>query len=94
VLDGMDGVTIHGRAAARASVVSLTLEGIHPHDIGTILDTDGIAIRAGNHCAQPLMKRLGVTGTARASMSFYNTVEEVEKLAASLRKVQRMFHDA
>jgi cysteine desulfurase/selenocysteine lyase len=94
VLDGMDGVTIHGRAAARASVVSFTLEGIHPHDIGTILDTDGIAIRAGNHCAQPLMKRLGVTGTARASMSFYNTVEEVEKLAASLRKVQRMFHDA
>ena len=93
-LEKLPGVTVHGHAPNRVSVVSFVVDGIHPHDIGTVLDTEGIAIRAGNHCAQPLMKRLGVTGTARASLAFYNTLEEVEILAMSISKVQRMFENA
>jgi cysteine desulfurase / selenocysteine lyase len=65
---------------------------VHPHDIGTILDADGIAIRAGHHCAQPLMARLGVPATARASFAAYNTAEEVDALVAGLEQVRRVFH--
>lgn len=90
-LEGLSGVTVYGHAPERVSVASFVVDGIHPHDIGTVLDTEGIAIRAGNHCAQPLMRRLGVTGTARASFAFYNTLEEVEKLVTSVRRVQAMF---
>ncbi|MGA2053560.1 MAG: aminotransferase class V-fold PLP-dependent enzyme, partial [Opitutales bacterium] len=64
---------------------------VHPHDIGTILDSEGIAIRAGHHCTQPLMQRLGITGTARASFAFYNTLEEADRLAAALLKVKKLF---
>jgi cysteine desulfurase/selenocysteine lyase len=67
------------------------MDGIHPHDIGTILDSEGVAIRAGNHCAQPLMTRLGIQSSARASFACYNTLEEVETLAKAVRKAHRYF---
>jgi cysteine desulfurase/selenocysteine lyase len=77
-----------------AGIISFNLEGIHPHDVGTILDQEGIAIRAGHHCTQPLMRKLGVSGTARASFYFYNTKEEVELLLQSIQKVFQIFHHA
>ena len=87
--------TVAGLAALRSlgvdTIVSFTLEGAHPHDIGTILDAEGIAIRAGHHCCMPLMKRLGVPATARASFAFYNTEEEADKLVGSVRRVQEIF---
>ncbi len=85
------GLRIIGTAAQKASILSFTMDGIHPHDIGTILDHDGVAIRAGHHCAMPVMQRFGLSGTARASFAFYNTRAEVDALVASLRKVQEMF---
>jgi len=90
-LEAIEGLRIYGQAACKASVVSFTLEGVHPHDMGTVLDASGIAIRAGHHCNQPLMAFLGVPATARASMSFYNTFEEVDLLTAALRKIQMLF---
>jgi cysteine desulfurase / selenocysteine lyase len=85
------GVKIIGTAKKKASVLSFTMEGGHPHDIGTLLDKQGIAVRTGHHCTQPLMKRMGITATVRASFSFYNTKEEVEKFINGLRKVQTFF---
>jgi cysteine desulfurase/selenocysteine lyase len=85
------GVRLVGEAREKVGVLSFVMEGIHPHDIGTILDSEGIAIRAGHHCAQPLMQRLGITGTARASFAFYNTYDEVDRLAAGLLKVKKLF---
>ncbi len=85
------GLKIYGDVEAKVPVLSFTMDGIHPHDIGTILDTDGIAVRAGHHCAQPLMKHYGIPGTARASFAFYNTTEEADALVASLRKISKMF---
>ncbi|MBP9664319.1 MAG: cysteine desulfurase [Pyrinomonadaceae bacterium] len=90
-LADIPGVTIVGTAANKASVLSFTIEGIHPHDIGTILDQQGIAIRAGHHCAQPVMQFFDVPATARASFAFYNTREEVGKLADSIQKVIEVF---
>ena len=90
-LSDIPGVTIVGTAAKKASVLSFTIEGIHPHDIGTILDQDGIAVRAGHHCAQPVMKFFEVPATARASFAFYNTREEVDKLVDSVQKVIEIF---
>ena len=84
-------VKIIGTAADKASVLSVTIEGIHPHDIGTILDQQGIAIRAGHHCAQPVMEFFDVPATARASFAFYNTREEVDKLADAVQKVIEVF---
>lgn len=81
------GVRIIGTAAKKAGVLSFTLEGIHPHDIGTILDVEGVAIRTGHHCAQPVMKHFGVPATARASFAFYNTKEEVDAFIKGLHKV-------
>jgi cysteine desulfurase/selenocysteine lyase len=75
----------------RAGVISFTLADIHPHDIASILDVEGIAIRSGHHCAQPLMERLNVPATARASFYVYNTPEEVDRLADGLRKVREVF---
>jgi len=80
-----------GTAPGKAAVFSFTLEGVHPHDIGTFLDADNIAIRAGHHCAEPLMKFLKIPGTARASYGMYNTMEEVDKLAGSLEKIVKFF---
>ena len=90
-LSDIQGVKIIGTAAEKASVLSFTIEGIHPHDIGTILDQSGIAIRAGHHCAQPVMKFFEVPATARASFAFYNTKEEVDKLADAVQKVIEVF---
>ena len=77
--------------APRVGVVSFTVEGVHPHDVGTILDMQGVAVRAGHHCAQPLMERLGVPATSRASMAFYNTREEIDLLAEGLHRVLEVF---
>jgi len=85
------GVRILGSAKEKASVLSFTLEGVHPHDVGTILDQQGIAIRAGHHCAQPVMDRFEVPATARASFAFYNTKEEVDALVNGIRTVMEVF---
>ncbi len=90
-LAALPGLTIVGRAKEKAAVVSFVLENVHPHDIGTILDREGIAIRTGQHCAQPVMDRFGIPATARASFGLYNTREEVDALAAGLSKVSEMF---
>ncbi len=85
------GARLIGTAPGKASVVSFVLEGVHAHDIGTILDQEGIAIRAGHHCAQPVMRRFGVPATARASFALYNTRDEVDILVGGLRKVAEVF---
>jgi cysteine desulfurase/selenocysteine lyase len=90
-LGKIEGLRPIGTAKNHASVYSFVMEGIHPHDIGTILDDEGIAVRTGHHCNMPLMKRLGVAATARASMAFYNTLEEIDSLAAALHKVREVF---
>ena len=72
-------------------MLSFVLDGVHPHDIGTILDQDGIAIRTGHHCTQPLMERFGVPATARASLALYNTREEIDALVKGIHKVQEVF---
>lgn len=86
-LSAVPGLKIIGTAAKKSAVVSFVFDEIHPHDIGTILDQEGIAIRTGNHCTQPLMRRFGVAATARASFAFYNTKEEIDLLVNSLHKV-------
>ncbi len=91
-IGAIPGVTIIGTAREKASVLSFTLDGVHPHDIGTVLDQLGIAIRAGHHCAQPVMKRFNVPATARASFAFYNTKEEIDALAAALHQVIEVFN--
>jgi cysteine desulfurase / selenocysteine lyase len=90
-IGALPGVRLIGTAPAKAAVLSFVMDGVHPHDIGTILDAEGICIRAGQHCAQPLMQRLGVPATARASFAFYNTVDEVDALAAGLLRVREVF---
>lgn len=85
------GLKVHSQARRRASILSFTMEGAHPHDIGSIVDRAGVAIRAGHHCAQPLMERLGVPATARASFGLYNTRAEADALADALRQVQEIF---
>jgi cysteine desulfurase/selenocysteine lyase len=90
-LSEIPGLHIIGTARSKAAVVSFVLDGAHPHDIGTILDREGIAIRAGHHCAQPLMQRYGVPATARASFAVYNTLAEVDALVAALWKVKEWF---
>jgi cysteine desulfurase/selenocysteine lyase len=90
-LAAIQGLRIIGEAREKAGVVSFILEGIHPHDIGTILDQEGIAIRTGHHCAQPVMQKYGIPATARASFAFYNTIEEVEALVHSIQKVKEVF---
>ncbi len=90
-LSNIEGVRIIGTAREKASVLSFTIENVHPHDIGTILDQSGIAIRAGHHCAQPVMQFFQVPATARASFAFYNTKEEVDVLVSSIQKVIDVF---
>jgi len=85
------GLTIYGRAPEKAAILSFTLEAAHAHDIGTIVDREGVALRTGHHCAQPLMERLGVAGTARASFGLYNTREEVDRLADAILSVKEIF---
>jgi len=85
------GVRLIGTAAEKVALVSFVVEGVHPHDVGTILDGEGVAVRAGHHCAQPVMQRFGVPATTRASFGLYNTREEVDALAAGLESVQEVF---
>jgi len=89
-LNAIEGLEIIGTAKEKVGVLSFTLEGVHPHDIGTVLDREGVAIRAGHHCAMPVMQRFGVPATARASLAFYNTKEEIDALAAAIHKVKRV----
>ncbi len=91
-MSAIEGLRIIGTAPEKAAVISFTLDNAHPHDIATILDTQGIAVRAGHHCAQPLMKRFGVPATARASLAFYNTKAEIDALVQAIVKVREMFH--
>lgn len=90
-LSAIPSLKITGTAKNKVPVISFTMESAHPHDIATILDTNAIAVRAGHHCAQPLMKRLGVSATTRASMSFYNTIDEINQLGDALKKVSDIF---
>src|SRR5215467_9131215 len=90
-ISAIPAVRIIGTARERASVLSFIIEGVHPHDIGTILDQEGIAIRTGHHCAQPIMQRFGIPATARASFAFYNTKEEVDALARGIARVKEVF---
>jgi cysteine desulfurase / selenocysteine lyase len=90
-LCAVSGVRLIGTARERAGVVSFVIDNIHPHDVGTILDQEGIAIRTGHHCAQPIMQRFGIPATARASFAFYNTKEEVDSLVNGILKVQEVF---
>jgi cysteine desulfurase / selenocysteine lyase len=90
-LEQIPGVRVIGKAPRKAGVVSFVMEGVHPHDIGTILDREGVAIRTGQHCAQPVMDRYGVPATARASFAIYNTHDEIDTFARAVRKVQEMF---
>jgi cysteine desulfurase/selenocysteine lyase len=88
----VDGVCLYGPSPSeRSGVVSFTMAGIHPHDLATIFDQDGVCIRAGTHCAQPLMRRLGISATARASFYVYNDERDVEALVASLRRAKDVF---
>jgi cysteine desulfurase / selenocysteine lyase len=89
-LQGLDGLRIVGTAENKVSVVSFVMEGIHHQDIGVLLDQQGIAIRTGHHCTQPLMQRFGLSGTSRASFAVYNTIEEIDRLVQGLHKVRRM----
>ena len=90
-LTAIDGVRIIGTAPGKASVISFLINDVHPHDIGTFLDADGVAIRAGHHCVQPLLKRFGVPATARASFAFYNDFDDVARLVEAVRKMKRFF---
>ena len=90
-LGDMPGVRIIGTAREKAAVLSFAIDGVHPHDVGTLLNQDGVAIRTGHHCAQPVMQRYKVPATSRASFAFYNTIAEVDALVAGIRNVQKVF---
>ena len=90
-LSAIPGVKLIGTAAKKASVLSFIIEGVHPHDAGSVLDYEGVAVRTGHHCAQPVMDRFGVPATIRASLGVYNTREDIDTLVAGIRKVQEMF---
>ena len=90
-VNGMPGVRIIGTAEKKAAVLSFAIAGVHPHDVGTLLNQDGIAIRTGHHCAQPVMQRFKVPATSRASFAFYNSMAEVDALIAGIRNVQKVF---
>lgn len=90
-LGAMNSLRIFGRARDRGAIVSFELKGAHAHDVATVIDRSGVAVRAGTHCAQPLLARFGVTSTCRASFAFYNTVEEIDRLAEALQKAEALF---
>lgn len=89
-LQSIAGLRIVGTAAEKVSVISFLMEGIHHQDIGVLLDQQGIAIRTGHHCTQPLMQRFGIPGTSRASFAVYNTTDEIDRLVQGLHKVKKM----
>ena len=90
-LSALNWLTIYGRVPGKGSIVAFNVEGTHPHDVSTILDRYGVAVRAGTHCAEPLLARFGVTSTCRASFAMYNTLEEVDRLVEALQKAREMF---
>jgi cysteine desulfurase/selenocysteine lyase len=90
-VEALPGLRIVGTARRKASVVSFVMDGIHPHDIGTIVDREGVAIRTGHHCAQPVMERYGVPATTRASLGLYNTKDDIDALVKGLLKAKEMF---
>ena len=90
-LSHLNWLKIYGQARDKGAIVSFNIDGLHPHDISTIIDRSGVAVRAGHHCAQPLMDRLGVTATCRASFAMYNTKDEVDSFARALVKAQEIF---
>jgi cysteine desulfurase/selenocysteine lyase len=91
LLEDIPGLRVIGTARTKASILSFVMEGIHPHDVGTIVDREGVAIRTGHHCAQPVMERFGIPATARASLAMYNTREELDALARAIIKVREVF---
>ena len=90
-LGELNWLRIFGRAKGKGSIIAFKMEGAHPHDVSTILDRYGVAVRAGTHCAEPLLARFGVTSTCRASFAMYNTLEEVDRLVEALQKAREMF---
>ena len=90
-MGAIDGVKVYGPTTQHAGVVAFTFGDIHPHDLATALDNEGVCVRAGHHCTQPLMRRLGVTATCRASFAMYNTKAEVDALAEALIKARDFF---
>jgi cysteine desulfurase/selenocysteine lyase len=91
VLARIPGLRIVGTAPDKASLVSFVVAGVHPHDLGTVLDEDGIAVRTGHHCAMPVMDFFKLPATARASFAFYNTFDEIERLAAGIERARKIF---
>ena len=89
-IEALPGVRIVGTARRKASVISFVMEGIHPHDIGTIVDREGVAIRTGHHCAQPVMDRFRIPATARASLAMYNTMEDIDALVAAVGRARAL----
>jgi cysteine desulfurase/selenocysteine lyase len=90
-LQAIPGLHLVGRAAEKSAIISFVLEGIHPHDVATVLDLEGIAVRAGHHCAQPVMTRFGLPATVRASLAFYNSREDIDALAEGVKRVFEVF---
>jgi cysteine desulfurase/selenocysteine lyase len=90
-LERIPGLRLIGTAREKASVLSFVLEGVHPHDVGTILDREGVAVRTGHHCAQPVLEWFGVPATTRASLAFYNTRQDIDALVAGIHKVKEIF---
>ena len=91
LVSAIAGVRVIGTAKEKAGVLSFVVEGIHPHDVGTVLDDTGVAVRAGHHCAQPVMQRFGVPATVRASFAFYNTLDEVAALVRGVERARKVF---
>jgi cysteine desulfurase/selenocysteine lyase len=91
LVGALPGVRLVGTAREKAGVLSFVLEGIHPHDVGTVLDDEGVAVRAGHHCAQPVMQRFGIPATVRASFAFYNTADEIEVLVRGVERARKVF---
>jgi cysteine desulfurase/selenocysteine lyase len=90
-LSRINSLTIYGTAPGKGAIVAFNMRGAHPHDVSTVIDREGVAVRAGTHCAQPLLARYGVTATCRASFGLYNTLQEVDRLAEALQKAQDFF---
>ncbi len=90
-LTEISGLTLTGTAPKKVGILAFTLDCAHPHDVGTVLDNVGIAVRTGHHCCMPLMRRLGVPATVRASLGLYNTTEEIDRLVSGVRKVKELF---
>jgi len=91
LVNATPGVRIIGTAERKAAVLSFAVDGVHPHDVGTLLNEEGVAIRTGHHCAQPVMQRFKVPATCRASFAFYNRHDEVDAFVAAIKKVQKLF---